>query len=117
MAKGKRAAGSPSHVTVRASKTKVTQPALPGVEQEKMPALERLAKSYKELKAPFADARNALTEAKETLVKMAHQKLKPNDAGELVYKRGDVKILIKPAKESVTVTIGEDDDEEEGSEE
>lgn len=108
--KGKRENGRPSHVST-AKKGAPKQAELPGVEQEKIAPIERAAKKYNELKEPFASARNNLTSAKDTLIKMMHDKIKPNDEGELIYKRGDVKILIKPAKESLKVVIGDDDDE------
>lgn len=110
--KGKRENGRPTHVST-SKRGAAKQPELPGVEQEKVPALERAAKKYNDLKEPFADARDKLSSAKDTLIKMMHDKVKPNDDGELVYKRGDVKVTIKPSKEKLKVVIGEDEDSDE----
>lgn len=125
MPAGKRASGRPGPPSKAASKKedtgtpappskrKAVQPGLPGVEQEKLPAIERAAKKYDDLKEPFATARDALASAKDSLLKMMHDKIKPNEAGELVYKRGKVKVTIKPSKEKLKVVIGDDEDDEE----
>lgn len=103
--------GGPTRVSAP-KKDAPKQPDLPGVEQEKLPAIERAAKKYNGLKEPFAEARDNLSSAKDSLIKMMHDKVKPNDAGELVYKRGDVKVTIKPSKEKLKVVIGDDDGDE-----
>lgn len=90
-------------------KKKAEQADLPGVEQPKIAAIERAAKKYESLKEPFAQARDTLKEAKGKISKLMHDAAIPLNANdEKVYRRGDVKVVLKH-KESIDVSIGLED--------
>lgn len=90
-----------------------TQEELPGVEQEKIPALERLIKKYQEYKLNRMEATKYEVESKEAVMNKMHE------LGLAVYKRPGkfpFKAVLTPKGETLKVEeIDEDEDEADGS--
>jgi Ran GTPase-activating protein (RanGAP) involved in mRNA processing and transport len=88
------------------------QPDLPGVDQEKVPALERLIKKYQNLKLERMDASKLEVAAKTAVIEKMHELKIP------VYKRPGhfpFKATLTPAGETLKVEeVDEDDVEGEG---
>jgi predicted component of type VI protein secretion system len=84
-----------------------TQEELPGVEQEKIPSLERKIKKYQEYKLARMDATKLEVEAKEAVMTEMHNQ------GLTVYKRPGkfpFKATIKIAGENLKVEEVDEDD-------
>lgn len=114
MPRGKRADGSPTHLSaVEKSKGEV-QPDLPGVEQEKIGSLERLIKKYQGFKVARMDATKLEVQSKEAVMKEMHNQ------GLTVYKRPGkfpFKCTLKTTGETIKVVeIDEDDVDDEPAE-
>jgi len=90
-----------------------TQAELPGVEQEKIPSLERKIKKYQEFKLARMDATKLEVESKEAVMEEMHKQ------GIEVYKRPGkfpFKATLKISGETLKVEeVDEDDVETEGA--
>ena len=81
MPRGKRADGHPTHLAEANGDETPVQTELPGIEQEKIPALERLIRKYQKNKITRMEATKYEVESKEAVMSAMHNE------GLTVYKR------------------------------